>query len=267
MAGDIPRILPLLVIGDDARLLAEISSRLAIRGRYLPLLDGPRIHRPDLDAELIRRNNAAFRLRPRQIILAGLPDDTCDALNLHLPRGRTRRVDSADDLTFGRSNRIPPLIWGRANLGLGLLHALRSKRPLAFHDNADCPREAVPTTSGHLVVCEDDNDLAQVIAANYAFSIGAGMCLIPSIAKEQAEAILERFYTAHQNRTASSTTLLGELKNELRRLAGGDSSSSRRDGNFCYTTDSLGLRVSRDSIDALIQLSGLRHFDRQWCER
>jgi hypothetical protein len=78
----------------------------------------------------------------------------------------------------------------------------------------------VPTMSGHLVVCEDDDDLAQVIAANYAYAIGAGMCLIPSVPKEDAESILESFYSAHDNRAVSPTTVLTDLKHLLRARAG-----------------------------------------------
>ena len=40
-----PSILPSLVMGNDARLLAHIATVLARRGAYLPLIDGPRIHR------------------------------------------------------------------------------------------------------------------------------------------------------------------------------------------------------------------------------
>src|SRR5258708_39911901 len=111
MAGDVPRVLPILVIADDPRLLAEISSRLAIGGRYLPVMDGPRRTRQDADAEVIRRTNVAARLRPRQILVAGLPLDTSKVLERRLPRGMTRRIDSMDDLSFGRTNRRPPIGW------------------------------------------------------------------------------------------------------------------------------------------------------------
>jgi hypothetical protein len=35
--------------------------------------------------------------------------------------------------------------------------------------------------SDHLVVCEDGDELAQVIAANCAFALNAGLQLIPAI--------------------------------------------------------------------------------------
>jgi hypothetical protein len=107
-------------------------------------------------------------------------------LAAHLPSSKTRRVDAGEDLGLGRSDRIPALVWGRRNPGLGLLRALQSGQPIRFDDAADCPSKAVPTVSGHLVVCEDGDDLAQVIAANYAYAIGAGMCLIPEVPKEAA---------------------------------------------------------------------------------
>jgi hypothetical protein len=36
----------------------------------------------------------------------------------------------------------------------------------------------VPPKSNHLVVCEDGDELAQVIAANYAFAMGAGLSAV-----------------------------------------------------------------------------------------
>ena len=68
-----PPVLPWLVMGDDPRLMAQISAMLAKRNAYLPLIDGPRLARPDADAEVLRRNNAAGRLQPDQVIFAGLP--------------------------------------------------------------------------------------------------------------------------------------------------------------------------------------------------
>jgi len=69
-----------LVIADDARLAAQLSCALSETGRYLPVIEGPRMSRADSDAKIARRNNAASRVKPEAIFLAGLPDDTAAAV-------------------------------------------------------------------------------------------------------------------------------------------------------------------------------------------
>ena len=56
------------------------------------------------------------------------------------------------------------------------------------------PYEWVGSKSKHMVVCEEGEELAQVIAANYAFALNAGLFLIPEVEGDQAEDLLEGFY-------------------------------------------------------------------------
>jgi hypothetical protein len=203
--------------------MAQVAAMLARRRAYLPLLDGPRLTRPDADAEVLRRNNAAARVQPRDIILAGLPAATCELFAKHFPAKKTRRIATIDDLPLpkGGSHLDGKMLrWGTSNIGLGLLRALRSRMPIVFEESASAPRDAVSSLSGHLVVCEDGHLMAQVLAANYAFALDAGMCLIPSLPDDEADRLLERFYSVHQNRAHSPTSLLKRLKRELREYAG-----------------------------------------------
>jgi hypothetical protein len=114
----------------------------------------------------------------------------------------------------------PVLRWGTTNVGLGLLRALNERRPLVFEKDGESRRDPVRLASKHLVVCEDDDEFAQLLAANYAFALGASMCLVAALPKEDAEDILERFYTVSDDRSASATTLLEGLRSELRQRAG-----------------------------------------------
>jgi len=177
-------------MGDDPRLLAQVATVLARRGSYLPVIDGPRVHRPDRDAEVIRRSNAIARVRPREILFAALPSATCDLFTDRIPRGRALRIDSVDELEQRHGLPSKRLAWGETNLGLGTLRALRDGRRIVFDDGAACPQEPVASRPGHLVVCETDDEFAQVVAANYAFAIDAGLCLIPAVAEEQAQELL-----------------------------------------------------------------------------
>lgn len=211
-----------LVIGDDAQLLAKISSVLARSNCYLPILDGPRMQRPDADSEVIRRNNAVARAAPTAIFFAGLAPMTCDEFKPHFPAKRCFRVSNVSDLRQA-SHGLPMrpqkvLTWGKDRVGIGLLIALRAKREIQFTD-ANSPEEKVSSDSGHLIVCEDGDELAQVIAANYAYSIGAGLCLIPPVPEEDADRIRESFYGLYDDRENSPTLQLGKLRTELRQRA------------------------------------------------
>ena len=94
-----------------------------------------------------------------------------------------------------------------------------SGRPITF-GSFSSPREQVPPKSKHLVVCESDNDLAQVIAANYAFSLRAGLSIIDHVDDDWAEDFLDRFYTLYDSPHASPTETLTSLRDELRAIVG-----------------------------------------------
>jgi hypothetical protein len=221
-----PILLPTLVIADDAKLAARVSCVLAKPGAYVPVIDGPRLTRPDREAEVIRRNNAAGRVKPSEIILAGLAEASFDALNRGLaPRLRAmcRRIstpDEADPLSLGRpSLKGAPLIWGSDRIGIGLLRALRSGSSIVFEDCAS-PIEDVPSKSGHLVICEDGEELTQVIAANYAYALRAGLCLIPEVPDPTSEKLREALYGVYEQRDISPTEALIAVKQQLRSLCG-----------------------------------------------
>jgi hypothetical protein len=217
-----PLLLDQLIISDDAQVAARLSCFLAKPGHYLPVIDGPRTQRPDREAEVIRRTNATTRARAKRVFLAGLPDGSADALIRKLPNGRTLRVHPADDLSrfnLGGETLREPLIWGRDRMGVGLLKALRARRSIVFRDEPSSD-ETVPPKSDHLVVCEGGDEFAQVIAANYAFSMGAGLHVIPETPRQRAEEILERFYGLYDSPDQSPSEALRQLREELRGMAG-----------------------------------------------
>jgi hypothetical protein len=223
MSSDCPLMHRALVIGDDAQLLAKIASVLARKNCYLPVLDGPRLKRPDADAEVIRRNNAAAHVAPSAIFFAGLANTTCNKFKSHFPADRCFRVSNVSELRQAphglamRSRKI--LTWGKDRIGLGLLNALRTKREIEFTSANSPERGMISSGSGHLVVCEEGDELAQVIAANYAYAIGAGLCLVPFVPEEDAERIRETFYGLYDDRENSPTHLLEQLRVELRQRA------------------------------------------------
>ena len=120
VASDIPRILPTVIVGDDAPLLAQLATAFARKRSYLPLFDGPRLMRPDADHEVIRRSNGVALLHPDRVLLAGLPDATCALLEAHWPAALARRVQSLADVegVADAARRRSTLEWGNNRLGL-----------------------------------------------------------------------------------------------------------------------------------------------------
>lgn len=218
-----PALSDSVIISDSAQLAARLSSILAVGGTYLPIIDAPRLQRADRSAEVIRRTNAIARSRAKQIIFAGLPNDAAHALEQKIPGHQILRVEAGDFSKIDGSRCLghkSPLIWGRDHIGIGLLEALRTKRAITFEDRASVNETYVSPKSSHLVVCEKGNDLAQVIAANYAYALNGGLFLISETQRERADEILEQFYSVYDDRDRSATSALRELCSELRAIAG-----------------------------------------------
>lgn len=222
----VPRIIPRVIIGDDPVLLAELSCICSRPRFYLPILDGPHRLLPNQESEVVRRRNAVARLAPKQIVLAGLSASTCQLFAGRLSPKLTYRVSNVEEFRhiagdLPARDRLPPLRWSREKLGLGLLRALMQHRQIVV-DGSCVSDEPVGARTNHLVVCEEGEDHAQIVAANYAYSLGAGLQLIPSIPQDEAKSILDEFYLLYDspNSTESPTDILERLKERLRRHLG-----------------------------------------------
>jgi hypothetical protein len=210
-------------MSDNAQLAAQISCLLSRRRSYLPILDGPRIQLPSIESDVIRKNNAVARVSPSLILLAGLPASTCDLFAGRFPSKITHRcadfAEASSLLQAGPRSQREPLRWARQKIGLGVLRALRQRQTIVFGDFAVCG-DGIPSENDHFIVCEEGDDYAQVIAANYAYSLGAGLCLIPEMQKEIANAILEEFYGIYEQHEESATAVLTRIRSKLRDHAG-----------------------------------------------
>jgi hypothetical protein len=193
-----PPIADSFIFADDARLAAQLSCALSEPASHLPVCDGPRMQRPDREIEVLRRHNVVGRARSQTVYFAGLLDNAFDALRASLSARRDlpcHRVSSISDM----SSLVPGrrmsgvLHWGRDRIGIGLLKALRTGQSITF-DDVPSEYEWMPSENGHMVVCEEGEELSQVIAANYAFALNAGLFLIPEVDRNDAEDLLEAFY-------------------------------------------------------------------------
>ena len=90
---------------------------------------------------------------------------------------------------------------------------------LSFRASAPSP-SAITGPASHLVVCEAGEPLSEVIAANYAFALGAGLSIIPTINKDEAADLMEGYYRIGGDPEIHTSALLGELQARLRAACG-----------------------------------------------
>ena len=242
MSPKCPNLLQTAIVTDDPYLAARFSCALARRGFYVPVLDGPRMTRHDAGGEVVRRNNALARLSAKEAIIAGLSDESAAAMIGSLPK-KCARLCTADDIPMFASRERSarePLRWGSEAVGAGVLHALYEGRLIEF-DDGPSPSPITLGNSDHLVICEAGEPLSEVIAANYSFALGAGLCIIPQVDKVEAAEILEAYYSI-DDRGGSQADARRHLQARLRELCG--DIPLPRNGSLTFFTRNLPFGVA-----------------------
>ncbi|HDZ53818.1 hypothetical protein LCGC14_0269670 [marine sediment metagenome] len=211
-----PKLMNTAIISDDAYLAARLTSAVAKRFHYLSVMDGPRLKRPDAQAEIARRNNALARIKANDVILSGLSDDQVAAMSDKLPNGIVQVRDHADVDSLASTDILnnERLKWGRENIGVGLLKALYEGRLIEFEDNGPATATIIGHSKHH-VVCEAGDKISEIIASNYAYSLGASLTIIPEVDTEVAEPILEQLYSSENGKQRLN------LQTDLFNLCGG----------------------------------------------
>lgn len=177
-------------------LAARISALFVRPGRYLPIMDGPRMSRPDADNEAVRRRNAMVMTGARQVLMGALPLSAVSAIR---PGWKHCTVsDQYDDhvqALRGTVKRPPGVLrWGPDNLGVGLYQARLARQELQPDLDAS-PSLAVVEAGTHLLVaCERGDLLAEVVASNLAFACGASFAVFSELPERDREDWLEEVY-------------------------------------------------------------------------
>jgi hypothetical protein len=221
MAIKCPAIATTAIISDEPQLAAALSCALGRQEIYLPVLDGPRLMRPDRDSEVVRRNNPLARVGATSTLLAGLSAEAQAAMSAKLPKGHARVIgfDEVEGIVAdARRLARPRLRWGRDRIGLGVLTALQAGQLIEFNDESS-PRTSVPSRSGHLVICEAHEPLSEVIAANYAFSLNAGLHIFDETDEVEAKQLLEAYYSIDAPNVAPASER-ARLMARLREMVG-----------------------------------------------
>lgn len=122
------------LVADDAILAARVSSLFTRPGRYLPVIDGPRMDRPDSSNEVARRLDAVQRLGAKRLFLVGLDPRGVAAMKRRLAAA----VDVAGyDLVRSQLRgyvKLPheQFQWGTDNLGVGVYQARLERKELVI---------------------------------------------------------------------------------------------------------------------------------------
>ncbi len=235
------------IVSDDPFLAARLSCVLAKRDHYLAVLDGPRMTRDDSDGEIVRRNNALARVSPNATLLTALSREAREAMMRRLPRGHAHEVTDANVVALSmqpNGAELPVLNWGRERIGAGLLKALYERRLIQFVDDAP-PYEPVPTRSGHLVICEAGEPLSEVIAANYAFALSAGLHIIDAADQVERTALLDEYYGIDRP-GVNPSEVRDRLQARLRALCAGVDLPAN--GSITFITRSLPYGVAFPEI-------------------
>lgn len=189
-----------VLLTDDPLLAARISALFARPGRYLPVMDGPRMLRPDADNEVVRRRNAMVMTGARQVLMGGLPASAVAGIR---PGWKNclvsdRYADHAQALRGAVKRPTGALGWGPDNLGVGLYQARLARQE--FHPDLDIsPAINVVEAGTHLLVaCERGDLLAEVVASNLAFACAASFAVFPELAESDRDEWLEEIYALGQ---------------------------------------------------------------------
>jgi len=211
-----------MCISDDAVFAAEISSLYSKRNYYFPVLEGPRMARQDYRNEVVRRNNTMARIQPDKVIIAALENKATNALKKYIPSRRFIELKSnveIDSKLERKQKSDKVLHWGHERLSIGLLKAKQTHRRLQV-DLKESPRDTYISGEGdHLVVFEERIGIESVIVANYAFSIGSALQVIPPVPEEEVNEIIESCYSVYAEDTdVPITEKIENLRYKMRQM-------------------------------------------------
>ena len=180
---------------------------------------GPRLARLDGTNEVIRRVNTIARLRPKSVVLTHLPAESIEHFKRELPEKMLVISDDTEMLIESRKKAIRngELRWGRENLAVGLMKAKSQKQLLRITEDEQNPETSYLLGKEHLIVLEEVDPIASLVAANFAFSVGASLLLIPPRPEGEEFEIYDVLYSTYDlDGIALGEQRLRELQEELR---------------------------------------------------
>jgi hypothetical protein len=203
----VPRIekrLVCIATNKQVKLAAVISSYFQEDGLYFPVFEFPPIDAPyepssdfgkdgyigrvigDRVAHQI--NNALARIQPESILLLGLTEIEKGYLRALLPLGRLIEINKTDEiperLPYAKS-KGEPIRCNSSQIIEGFLLAKFARKHLEIDESAP----ALPPRHMHggegILVVENNQNVHDIVAINYAFAINADVVLVPPVDRQQ----------------------------------------------------------------------------------
>ena len=216
----VPAFEQTVLVTDEPLLAARVAALFVRPGRYLPVLDGPRMARQDSENEVVRRRNALVMTGARHVLMGGLSAPAMEAMR---PGWRSCSVsDHYEDHVVALRGVVKrpatALEWGPDNLGAGLYQA-RLRRQELRPVLEQSPDLNIVEAGGHLLVaCERGNDYAEVLASNLAFASGASFALFQELSEDERDGWLEEIYALGEGGDVSAR--FGDLAQRARARLG-----------------------------------------------
>jgi hypothetical protein len=212
-------------IGDDPILVAEISSLFNKASHYFSVINAPVLRDLDTDNDVIRVTNALSIMQPDIVIYAGLTEKVKQKFSSRIPLKKILEVNNIDEIDVKLKSRTKNnqdmLHWGRDHLGLGLFWAKHSSKRLRIDMEESPLSDILDMERDVLVVYEEQNIISDIIAANYAYSIGAWLRPIKPTSQELISDIHEEFYSIYsEGNNKSVSESIKVLRERLRNLSG-----------------------------------------------
>ena len=185
-----------VLVTDTPLLAARISALFTRPGRYFPVMDGPRMARPDANNEVIRRRNGTVMTGARQVLLGALVPQAAAAMR-HGWKNCVVSDEYEDHVQALRGvvkRPIEALRWGPTNLGIGLYRARLERKELLLNLETSPGLDLVEKGTHLLVACERGDDLAEVLASNLAFACGSSFSVFPELPEDDRDDWLEELY-------------------------------------------------------------------------
>ena len=190
----------------DAQLAARVSALFTRAGRYLPVMEGPRMTRHDADNEVIRLRNALLSAKVTKLLLGNLPDAATDEMRRGCKNCTVSNEyeDIVESLRGTVKRARHSLDWGATNLGVGLYNARLQRQELSIQQDLSPSTNFVQAGKHMLVAFERGNDLAEVVASNLAYSCNASFAVFPGLSDEDRKTWLEELYALGDGGNLSS---------------------------------------------------------------
>lgn len=218
-AHAVPHMTRIALVASDPALSALVLSRLARVGEYLPVLESPRLQRPDSPLELARLLHAIELIDPSEVVLVGRDRKLRAILSANMGSRTLHRVGSfrtcqARLLHLLNADPESAVVTTcrASDLALGLLRARVESAWLEFDETSPpmVAHQMIGRDQGHVVWLDDRRPVAQLLAAEYAYATNAELRLLPQrsaadvrVALDAISALAPRS-SESQRRSASS---------------------------------------------------------------